>query len=285
MESDTAEALKAAIETFPNCNDRGINAPAPPVYIVINADHDSHAQTRENQVCGRQLHIAEDGIRVLADGERGCANCFFSVDVIGSDLFRETVRTAALFLVTQQGRIPVHASAVMIGNCAFVLAGRSGSGKSTLALAANQAGLPMLAEDTVFVQLDPAFKIWGLAEHIHVAESDAPPGVKARTRLRSGRIKLALPIGEMRHSAERAALCLLVRGSSPLLDPLPPDDAVHVLLRDPEPGYDLFAASMEKALRAIATGGCWQLTLSHDPRAAIALLIDAFGPASTRQFG
>jgi hypothetical protein len=151
IESDFAGALEAALEIFPNCGDRGMDAPAPRVYLVITADHDTRASTRENRVCGRQLHVAEDGLRVLADGERGCANCSFSVDVIGGDLFREAVRTAALFLATQQGRIPVHASAVMIGDCAFVLAGQSGSGKSTLALAADRSGLPVLAEDTVFV--------------------------------------------------------------------------------------------------------------------------------------
>lgn len=285
FESNFPEALKAALDVFHTCDDGEGVLPEIPVYIVIIEGHHAHAPIKVNRVHGKQLHIADDGIRVLADGERGRASCSFSVDVVGSELFREAVRTAALFLATQRGRIPVHASAVMIGNRALVLAGRSGSGKSTLALAGNRSGLPVLAEDTVFVQLDPMFRLWGLADHIHVFEKDAPPDVEAQTRLRSGRIKHAIPISGIRQSAPLAALCVIVRGDRVRLDPLLPGDAIGGLIREPEPGYDLFAACMEEAIRAIASGGCWQLTLSGDPNAAIAVLIDAFHEKVERQFG
>lgn len=285
FESNFAEPLKAALEIFRNCDDGEGLLPESPVYIVITAGHDTHTPIKVNRAHGTQLHIADDGISVLADGERGRASCSFSFDVVGGELFREAVRTTALFLATQRGRIPVHASAVMIGDCAFVLAGRSGSGKSTLALAGNRLGLPVLAEDTVFVQLDPTFRLWGLADHIHVFEKDAPTGVEARTRLRSGRIKYAIAISATSQSAPVAALCVIVRGDHVLLDRLSPDDAVSTLIGDPEPGYDLFAGRMEEAIRAIAAGGCWQLTLSRDPDAAIAMLMDAFEVKAQRRLG
>src|ERR1700722_13065157 len=268
LESDSPAALKAALEAFPNCNGDAMPWSAPPVYIVLTVNHDTETPTRENRVSGKQLHIADNGITLLADGERGHANCSFRIDVIGGELFRETVITAALFLATQQGRVPVHASAVMIGDCAYVLAGRSGSGKSTLALAANRSALPVLAEDTVFVQLDPTFTLWGAADHIHVFEKDAPPGLEARTRLRAGRLKRAVPIEAARHSANKAALCVIARGIGVSLDPLPVEEAVCILIGEPEPGYNLFAARMEDAIRAIAASGCWQLTLSQNPDAA-----------------
>ena len=52
----------------------------------------------------------------------------------------EMINTLVLFLVAQAARTPLHASAIMLGDTAIVLAGRSGSGKSSLALAADRAG-------------------------------------------------------------------------------------------------------------------------------------------------
>jgi hypothetical protein len=284
IESNVSEALEAALDIFPDAAAPGTVA-APSLSLILDADHDTHSPTSEHRICGKQLCLADNGIRLLADGERGHANCSFRIDVIRTELFRETVRTAALFLATHQGRIPVHASAVMIGDCAVVLAGRSGAGKSTLALAGARAGLPVLAEDTVFVQRDPAFRVWGLADHIHVFEKDAPPGSDARTRWRSGRLKLALPIARTRQSSDKAALCAIVRGDHIAFEPLPPGNAVQMLCREQETGYDLFADHMEEALRAVAAGGCWQLTLSHEPDDAIAALLEAHGTGARQQFG
>lgn len=279
FESNVLEALNAALEIFPSPADCSDAAPEAPVYIVLAANHTSHIPPREHRICGKRLHIAHAGISLEADGEHGCATCTFCLDAIGTALFRETVHTAALFLVAQRGRTPVHASAVVIGNCACVLAGRSGSGKSSLALAANSAGLPVLAEDTVFVQLDPALRIWGLAGDVHILENTAPPGTEARTRLRSGRLKYAVPIARARPSADSATLYVLARGDQVSLDPLPPETAVRMLTSEPESGYEFYGHRMEDAIRAIAGGGCWQLTLADDPNAAIARLIENFGDA------
>jgi hypothetical protein len=274
--SDSPQAVKAARAVFPNRNDHDTLSPEPPVYIVLAADQAGRAPAEISQIRGKQLHIVRDGIEMQADGERGRASCSFSLDVIDSELFREAISTIVLFLVAQRGRIPVHASAIVIGDRAYVLAGRSGAGKSALALAGNLAGLPVVAEDTVFVQLDPSFRIWGLADHIHVFEKDAPPGIPGHVRLRSGRLKRALSIGDVRQSADKAALCVLARGDRIRLEPLPPDDAVRALIDELEPGYDFYGTRMDKAIRAIAVGGCWKLTLSHDPNAAISALTDGF---------
>ncbi len=276
FESDAPEALKAALEVFPKCHACGTGVPAPAVYIVLVANHAHDTPIEEHRIRGKQLHIVRDGVTIEADGERGHANCSFCVDVIGSGLFRDAISTAALFLVAQRDRIPVHASAIMFDDRAYVLAGRSGSGKSTLALAATRFGLPVLAEDTVFIQLAPSFRVWGLADRIHVFEKDAPPGADGQMRFRSGRLKRALPIADVRQSADKAALCVIARGEHAVLDPLPLEDAVRTLSRAPEPGYDVSGMLMEDAIRAIAIGGCWKLSLSHNPDAAIAALLDAF---------
>ena len=49
-----------------------------------------------------------------------------------------------------------------------------------------------------------------------------------------------------------------------------------MLTEAPEPGFDYYGAQFERAIRAIAAGGCWRLMLSGDPDAAIATLIAAF---------
>jgi hypothetical protein len=278
--SNSEQALKAALAVFPGRNDRKISSSAPPVYVVLTADHANDDQIREHRICGKQLRVVRNGITIEADGERGSANCSFCMDVTDTEIFRDAINTVVLFLVAQSGRTPVHAAAIMIGECAYVLAGRSGSGKSVLALAGQRAGLPVLAEDTVFVQLHPSFRVWGLAERIHVFEKDAPFGIDGDTRWRSGRLKRAIPVGDGPQSAEKAVLCVIERGDRVMLNPLSPEDAMRALIREAEAGYDFYGTRMEEAIRAVAAGSCWQLTLTRDPDAAIAALMDAFGDAS-----
>lgn len=276
FESDSEQALNVALAIFPGTNDRASSSPRPSVYVVLTAIHADDASAVEHRITGKQLHIARRGITLKADGESCSGICSFCMDVTDSEIFREAINTLVLFLVAQTGRTPVHASAVMIGDCAYVLAGRSGSGKSLLALAAQRVGLPVLAEDTVFVQLHPSFRVWGLAERIYVRENDAPPGSQGQMRLRSGRLKRGLPITRIQHSADKSALCVILRGDRVTLDPLSPDRAVRALKDRAEPGYNFYGTRMEEAIRAIAAGGCWQLVLSRDPDAAIAALIDRF---------
>lgn len=278
--SNSEQALNAALAIFPGRNDGKTFLPTPSVYVVLTAIYTDHTPAPEHRILEKHLYIARSGITLNADGELGLGNCSFCTDVTDTELFREAINTLVLFLVAQTGRTPVHASAVMIGECAYVLAGRSGSGKSVLALAAQRAGLPVLAEDTVFVQLHPSLQVWGHAESIHVQENDAPPGSQGQMRLRSGRLKRVLPIANIQHSADKAVLCVIAHGDRVMLEPLSSESAVRALIDQPEPGYDFYGTRMEEAIRAVAACGCWQLTLSSDPRAAIAALIDRFGVLS-----
>jgi hypothetical protein len=285
FESDSREALQSALSIFPNCALHGSRSPELSIYVVLATDKAQRPAIELHQIRARKLHIIRNEIELRADGEEGRGICFLPSDATDSELFREAINTVVLFLVAQRGRVPVHASAVVIHGRAFVMAGRSGTGKSALALAANHAGLPVLAEDTVFVQHEP-FCVWGAPKDIHVSEKDAPRDVSFRTRFRSGRLKRAISIANARHRADEAAFCVLARGETVALDALSPDDAVRALTREPEPGYEFYGSRMEAAIRDIACGGCWQLTLSHDPDAAIAALLDAFDcPDAHQQFG
>lgn len=275
FQSNHAEALRRALSAFPQEECAGSSC-GQLVHIVLVADDSDVAPIDFRRITGRRLEVVDGGTAIKADGESGRGSCVFHPAAVNSEPFANAIDTIVLFLVAQAGRIPLHASAIIVHERALILAGRSGSGKSALAMAADRAGLPILSEDTVFVQLRPSFCAWGRAEFVHLSENDAPSGVRGGVRVRSGRVKRAIPIVHRCHKADRTMLFLLTHGDRVIFRRLGPENAVHALTRDLEPGYDFYGAGMEEAIRALAAGGCWQLSLSKDPDEAIAALVRSF---------
>lgn len=229
------------------------------------------------RVEGSHLTIEGDGIRGEADATTGVGRCRVPARLIDEPnmLADRVIDPLLLFLATRRGRTPVHASGVMIGDRVMVLAGPSSSGKSTLAVAATARGLPILSDDTLYVEHGAGLRVWGIPRPIHVFPNDAPPG-NHETRLRGGKIKQAIPIARGARHAERTALIVLARGDVLALDAIAPGEAAS-LLADLEPGFDLLREESTAAIAALAVHGAWRLQLSHDPDAAIALLQKAFG--------
>jgi hypothetical protein len=277
FESNDPEALRRVLSAFPQEDCTGSSGERL-VRIVLVADDANVPAFDSLQINGRRLEVVDQGITVKADGERGHGTCIFRPIAVDSEPFANAVNTVVLFLVAQAGRIPLHASAVIVHGRALVLAGRSGTGKSALALAADRAGLPVLSEDTVFLQLQPSLRVWGRAEFVHLSEKDVPAGVAGGVRVRSGRVKRAIPILHRCHKADRAMLFLLTEGDRVIFQRLDPEDAVRALTRDPEPGYEFYGARLEEGIQALAAKGCWQLSLSTDPGEAVAALVRAFSP-------
>jgi hypothetical protein len=246
------------------------------VYVVIESG--SAPKRRESFASGTKLAVAMEAAWLEADGASGCGHAILYSDTANEALV-EILNTIVLFLVAHQGRIPLHASAILLDDTAIVFAGRSGSGKSSLALAASRDGLPVLSEDTIFVQTEPRFRIWSVARAIHVFEQDAPLETGAGMRFRSGRWKKIIPIVSSRRTAEHAVLCVLARGGQASLAPMGQEEAVVQLTADPEPGYQFYEQRSVAAARALAAAGAWRLTLSSDPARAIALLRRTFARA------
>ncbi|HYH80340.1 MAG TPA: hypothetical protein VEX86_11100, partial [Longimicrobium sp.] len=237
------------------------------------------------RVDGGRLAMRGAGVEGGADAARGEAWCTLSRSLAEDPrrLAAEVLDTLLLFLLTRAGRVPLHASGVVVGGTAAVLAGPSGTGKSTLALAALGAGLPVLSDDTVYVQLRPRLRVWGFPRPIHVFPDDALAGAGGAARLRSGRWKTAVPLppgGSL--AAHCAALFLLERGDRVALHPLGADEAVARMTTLLEPGFDHFADQLAAAVRAVAAGGAWRLTLSADPADAIRLVRDTLEAAAER---
>jgi len=276
--SDRRDALDAAITLCPpgDAPERGAN---PAISVTLKVlPPGGEALADSFCVAKGCLTLSSGGFVLRADGGAGEGSCLYPAGTaMGPDTpFAGMVNTLLLFLVAHAGRTPLHASAVMLGDTALVLAGKSGSGKSSLALAADRAGLAILSDDTIYVQTAPDLRIWAQPRAIHVFEKDAPANAVGSMRYRSGRWKRALPIATVRPMAERTVLCVLDRGDTAALQPLDVEQAVAILTQAPEPGYEFYGARSAEAVRELARGGCWRLTLSADPKDAIDLLRRAF---------
>lgn len=228
-------------------------------------------------VKGSCLALEGEGISGRADAATGSADCSLS-GAYGDDrrLVAEIGETLLLFLLTRSGRVPVHAACVVIGETAILLAGPSGAGKSSLALAAQRHGLPVLSEDTTYVQLDPGLRIWGWPGAIHLDPDDAPDG-EFPQRQRGGRTKAAVSRIAVAPFAERGILVAIGPGRKLALERVQAD---RLLARLPaaEPGFDLLAPKVGQALARLAEGGAWRLTLSRSTDDAMSLLKERFGP-------
>jgi hypothetical protein len=198
------------------------------------------------------------------------------------------LESLVLGIHTHHDREPLHAAALVRGGTVALLAGPVGVGKSTLCLAGARAGMAILAEDCVFLQLEPRPRIWGFPGWVHVPP-DAPvrvPGLPGGTPLLANGVpKLAFRTAELgalpaSFHAARAAVCIVRRGEGPgSLHPLTPAEAAAALLEGLEPGFDLFAATIGARVARLVEGGAWLLRLPADAAAGLALVhraMDAF---------
>jgi hypothetical protein len=281
FESNSQKAIVIAHECISRGNQTLFsNADGQTIYVVLIMYEVNRPRVRGREhIDSTSLHLNFGDVTVRADPRSGHAVCEFPPGGELGESFAEAINTVVMFLVAQAGRIPVHGAAIMLGAVAVVLAGPSGAGKSTLALAAAQAGLEVLSEDTVFVQCHPKLRLWSRTDAIHVFENDAPVDAEGGMRLRSGRWKKVLPLATRRDYADSARLCVLARGDKLSLTPMAPDDAVSALTENPEPGYEFYGARGVEAVRLLAGSGAWRLTLSKSPHEAVGLLRQSFAPA------
>jgi hypothetical protein len=194
---------------------------------------------------------------------------------------RMLLEGTTLGLLSRYDRHPVHAAAIGHAGRAVLLAGPSGSGKSTLAYAAYRAGLDVLADDNVWVQVQPKLRVWGWPGRVLLLPETASKFPEAagvgRTSEINGDRKLAYDVDRgatvSQHVADRAVVCILDRRRGKAgLEPLPPAAVVDGLTRQLTSGFDLFADQHDTVIRALAGDGGWRLTLSEDPREALPLL-------------
>jgi hypothetical protein len=159
----------------------------------------------------------------------------------------EAVRLAVLSgglnaVAYQRGLLPLHASAIEVGEVCLALCGESGAGKSTVAAALAQAGYPLLCDDLVIVHPDreggpwvwPAIMRPKLTRH---SMDLLGGGVTALTPFAAWDSKAVTEIGEtLTHTPRRlAGIYLLAWGEATLrrLSPLEATTMLASCLRKP----------------------------------------------------
>jgi len=284
VESDSPRVIAAAREAFGGAEEAEPDErPAARIRINVRPGGAGDAGPVSHGSPRRQLLIlSSPGCRGFADNLLGEA-----VAEVGEGLlddvehFRRGVLEAlALFMLARRDRDPLHAAAVVRNGAALLLAGRSGVGKSTLVYAAARAGLQVLSEDAVYLQLVP-FRVWGMQRYLHLTPGSVRffpelEGMQPRL-LANGKSKLALDLrvhapGAACTSAGRAGVCLLARGPEPGIERLGVEEVVDALTAAPEPGFDVYAQSVGARVRLAARLGAWRMTLPPDPAAAVPML-------------
>lgn len=254
--------------------DAPAGAPAVEIRLELGEVGDADEAIR---VDGARLTLRGRGLRAWADASKGRAHGVASARLVGDPvaLAGELVDTLLLFLLTRRDRTPVHAAGLLVEGSALVLAGPSGSGKSTLTLAAMQRGVPILSDDTLYIQLQPVLRVWGFRRPLHVFPQDAPRFTLGERR-RGGKLKAVVPLAPTAlvgsAVAERAIPLLLERGEAVDLRRLGAAETEAGLMRL-DAGFDLLPRESARAARALAGAGGWRLTLSRDPDAAIDFLM------------
>lgn len=203
----------------------------------------------------------------VSDPLRGVSTVDVSSELVAdADRFHDTMLEAMTFaLLAHFDRHPLHASAVGLNGHMLLLAGASGSGKSTLAHAAHACGLTVMAEDRVWVQLDPVQRVWSSAWPPRVRLAGAN-GVKSATTLDGA-------LARDRLVAHLATVCVLDPGNhTASIERLAPSEVERALRCDVAPGFDRFPDRHTRVARTLATHGGWRLRLSRDPAEALPLL-------------
>lgn len=185
-----------------------------------------------------------------------------------------------LQVATSQDREPLHAGAVVRRGHAVLLAGPSQAGKSTLCYACVQAGFQLLAEDVVFIQRQPAPRVWGHATHIHLLPNapdffdelrTVPPTLQP-----SGKTKIAVPVQQPALFADRCTLCWLERAAEPAAavcaQPISSDEALAALFAHIDDGFALYPQARAAAQALLTHNAAYRLRIGQNLSAVVDVL-------------
>lgn len=286
VETNSEYVRDLAEETFDAWRVRGEGASGPVhVRIVVHEGNeytDVHAPVRYISTDDGRLIVHAPGIVAIVDESRRESLAYLTAACAADrERFRATVIEAITFaLLACFDRHPIHAAALERDGRAVLLAGPSASGKSTLAYLAHAAGIRVLSDDRVWVQMEPSLRIWGTpgSARLTAAALSLFPGLGAAggplTAGSDGKVTVPLPPLNDRstQTATRAVVCALARGRQAALDRMSPASLSTALLSQLSPGFDRFPHRVERVVEVLTAGGGWRLTLTHDAREALPLL-------------
>ena len=201
----------------------------------------------------------------------------------------EMLEAVVLALLSCYDRHPVHAAAVAHRGHALLLAAPSGTGKSTIAYLCHAAGLDLLGDDHVRVQLAPSLRIWGWPGRVRLnSETAAALGMsQLPVQLANGKRKVVIDaspgVSAGRLVADDATVCLLSRDGGPLaLESLPAESLQRAHDEQLAPGFDRFPAQWPAVAHALTARGGWRLNLTNDAQDALPVVRDLIERAARR---
>ena len=243
---------------------------------------DGHAPVRYSCPDETRVVVETAASIAVSDPQRRRAAARVTTGLVADRMhFRtEVLEAVTLALLSHFDRHPVHAAAVALHGRAVLLAAPSGTGKSTLAYACHAAGMDLLGDDHVRVQLAPALRVWGWPGRVRLAPAtrwaptrdhaaaapESPAGDKAV-------IETLDRMSAARLLAHDVTVCLLERDGGPAsLAPIDAAALARALDAQLAPGFDRFPARWPTVRDALAARAGWRLNLSSDPREGVALV-------------
>jgi hypothetical protein len=252
------------------------------VYEDATMPHDAMAHAPVRHICpdATRLIIQSSHAVGISDPARREALGYVETSLVADrPHFRAAVLDALTYsLLSYFDRHPVHAAAVAEGDRVVLLAAPSGTGKSTIAYLAHQAGLVVVSDDRVWVQLEPELRIWGAPAPLRLLPEAAVMfrelGGSSVLEI-DGKRKLSIDAGAgaMAADAREVAVCVMERGAAPAsLARARPEELARALMEQLAPGFDRHPARQREVVRALTVRGGWRLRLSPSPSEALPLL-------------
>ncbi|MEO8621100.1 MAG: hypothetical protein ABI625_08535, partial [bacterium] len=190
---------------------------------VIVHDHpdsaDVDAPVRHISTDDGRLLVHSPGSVAVVDPLRRESRAYVTTELAADTRrFCDAVLEAITFaLLTDFDRHPIHAAAIARGGRAILLAAPSGTGKSTIAYLAHRSGIDVLGDDHVWIQREPAFRVWGGPLKVRLL-ADASAHFPELAGIEPSAQKSAIAMGVAHPPCDRATVCVMTRGTRVALE-------------------------------------------------------------------
>lgn len=254
------------------------------VYRAASSDRAAAGRVAVRHICpdATRLIVQSSHAVGISDPERREALAFVADELVEDRVhFRAVVLDALTWsLLSHFDRHPVHAAALGSGNRVLLLAAPSGTGKSTISYVAQRAGLELLGDDHVWVQLEPALRIWSAPRPLRLlpqAVADFPELAVQPVIEVDGKRKISLSHdgGVGPHGYDGVVTCVMARHDAPpRLERIAPGEVAAALTAQLAPGFDRYPARQHRVTTMLAERGGWRLTLGDSAEEVLPLLLE-----------